>query len=86
MLNTFQKLASEHKDQFKAWFTVGKGSETWKYSTGQIDEEMMHTHLYDVSNPKTGTFLCGPPGLIEKGITPILTKWGAKDGQNVFGF
>jgi len=38
-------------------------------------------------NKKTGSFLSGPPGLIEKGIKPVLvTKWGAKDGENLFGF
>lgn len=86
MLDTFEKLACEHKDQFHPWFTVSKKDEDWKYSEGRLDEAMMRKYLHDASDSKTGNFLCGPPGLIEKGVKPALTKWGAKDGENLFGF
>ena len=86
MLDTFEKLASEHKDQFHPWFTVSKKDENWKYSEGRLDEAMIRKYLHDASDSKTGNFVCGPPGLIEKGVKPALTKWGAKDGENLFGF
>ena len=86
MLEEFQRLAKEHKDQFHAWFTVSKSSSDWEYSTGRLDESMMKKQLCDASSKNTGNFLCGPPGLIEKGVKPVLTKWGARDGENLFGF
>jgi nitrate reductase (NAD(P)H) len=86
LLDRFQKLAIEHKDQFHAWFTVSKSNSNWEYSTGRLDELMIKNHLFDAASKTTGSFLCGPTGLIEKGVKPILTKWGARDGENLFGF
>jgi hypothetical protein len=50
-----------------------------------MDEMMTEINLHDASDPKTGTFLCGPPGLVEKGAQPVL-KESAKDCENLFGF
>ena len=50
MLDTFEKLAADHKEQFHAWFTVSKGDEKWKYSTGRLDEKMMKEHLHDAGD------------------------------------
>ena len=86
LLDTFEKLVADYKDQFMAWFTVNKPDADWKYSTGLLDERLMKTRLHDASNRNTGTFLCGPPGLIEKGVRPVMLEWGAKDGENLFGF
>jgi len=86
LLDTFEKLTTEFEGQFTAWFTVNKAGSDWKYSMGRLDEKILKEHLHDAFDRKTGTFLCGPPGLIEKVIKPILSEWGAKDGENLFGF
>lgn len=65
---------------------MNEADSDWKYSTGLMDDAMMKKYLHDASDPKTGTFLCGPPGLVQKAAKPALKKWGAKDGKNLFGF
>jgi nitrate reductase (NAD(P)H) len=47
---------------------------------------MLREYLYDPANSATGTFLCGPPGLVEKAFRPMLRKCGAQDADDLFGF
>ena len=42
-------------------------------------------HFYPAGDG-VGTFLCGPPGLIEKAALPGLEELGFKDGESVFGY
>jgi len=81
LLDRFEIFA---KEQFKPWYTIiNNGDSNWKYSKGLIDHGIMKKYA---SDPKTGTFLCRPPALVEKASKPALRDWGAKDGKNLFGF
>lgn len=83
-----EQYAAQYPDKFKLWFTIEHTpeGEEWKYAVGFINEQMMREHFYGVEGGRTGTFLCGPPGLIKYGAMPGLKSMGFKDGETVFGF
>lgn len=43
-------------------------------------------HFYPAEDSDTATFLCGPPGLIEKAAVPALKELGFEEGKTIFGF
>ena len=45
----------------------------------------LQAHAFKVED-QAGSFLCGPPGLIEKAAAPGLKKLGFKDDESLFGF
>lgn len=56
--------AAKHPDQLKIWYTIDRADESWKYSTGFIDKQMIKDHLYE-ANDETHILLCGPPPMIK---------------------
>jgi len=70
-----EKLQEEHKGRFKVWYTLDRPSDSWKYSTGFISQEMIAEHL-----PKSGknscVLLCGPPPMVKFACQPNLEKEG----------
>ena len=57
----------------------------WTYSEGFCDEQIMKDRFHGAEGGATGTFLCGPPGLISA-CTKSLEKMGFENGKNMFGF
>ena len=51
------------------------GGESWKYSVGFVDEEMLRAHL-PPAGPDTLILLCGPPPMIEYACLPALKALG----------
>ncbi|KAI0746770.1 hypothetical protein C8Q80DRAFT_1105703 [Daedaleopsis nitida] len=82
-----QKYADEDPDRFKIWHVLSSEPEDkgFKCTVGHLDKGVMEEHFY-LADKGVGTFLCGPPGLIEKGALPGLKELGFKDGETVFGF
>ncbi|XP_043267373.1 NADH-cytochrome b5 reductase 3 isoform X2 [Venturia canescens] len=68
-----EELASKHSDQFKLWYTLDSSSDTWKYSTGHVNGEMIAKHTFPPS-PETIVLMCGPPPMINFACTPNLDK------------
>jgi len=66
-------LAAKHQEQFKVWYTIDRASETWKYSVGFINDQMIQDNLFPPS-PDTLTVLCGPPPMINFACLPALEK------------
>lgn len=64
-------LAAEYPDNFKVWYTVDTASDTWKYSTGFVNADMIREHLYPPSKD-TVVLMCGPPPMINYALTPNL--------------
>ncbi|KHJ98393.1 oxidoreductase, FAD-binding protein [Oesophagostomum dentatum] len=69
------KLATEHGDKFKVWYTVDRPPNNWSYSAGFIDEDMIKEHLPPPSDD-SAVFLCGPPPMINFACNPNLDKLG----------
>ena len=59
--------------------------ETWEGRKGHVDGELMKEVLFEPGKG-TGVFLCGPPGMIQKAVVPVLREWGFREGEDVFGF
>lgn len=68
-------LAFENNDQLKVWYTVDTASDTWKYSTGFVNADMIKEHLYPPSET-TITLMCGPPPMINYACVPNLDSLG----------
>lgn len=71
-------VLSHPKDK-EDWTTKQKGLE------GHVNADIIRDKLFEPSKESI-TFLCGPPGLIQKAVLPALKDWGFKEGENVFGF
>uniref|UniRef100_A0A0C9R8G9 NADH-cytochrome b5 reductase n=1 Tax=Fopius arisanus TaxID=64838 RepID=A0A0C9R8G9_9HYME len=70
-----ENLAKNHADQFKLWFTLDTSSESWKYSTGWVNTDMIKEHMFPPA-PDTIVLMCGPPPMINFACTPNLDKLG----------
>jgi nitrate reductase (NAD(P)H) len=57
----------------------------WEGRKGHVDEGVIREALFEPGE-KTGVFLCGPPGMIQKAALPALREWGFREDENVFGF
>ncbi|KAI6213912.1 hypothetical protein M3Y94_00207500 [Aphelenchoides besseyi] len=68
-------LAEKHPDQFHVWYTVSLPDETWTYSVGHVNEEMIAKHL-PIATEDSGIILCGPPGFKTNAAIPNLLKLG----------
>lgn len=70
------KWASKHSN-FKVWYVIERpiDAESWKYSTGFINEEIVRQHLPSGSS-ETRAFMCGPPPMIQFACLPNLEKLG----------
>lgn len=66
-------LAAKHQEQFKVWYTVDRASETWKFSVGFVNDQMVQENLFAPS-PDTLTVMCGPPPMINFACLPSLEK------------
>lgn len=69
--NELDELAAEHPDNFKVWYTVDTASDTWTFSTGFVNADIIRDHLYPPSN-KTVVLMCGPPPMIKYACEPNL--------------
>lgn len=66
-------LAAKNQEQFKVWYTVDRASESWKFSVGFVNDEMIKHNLFPPS-PDTITVMCGPPPMINFACLPSLEK------------
>lgn len=66
-------LAAKHQDKFKVWYTIDRASESWKFSVGFINDEMIKDNLFPPSKD-TITVMCGPPPMINFACLPSLEK------------
>lgn len=66
-------LAAKHQEQFKVWYTIDRASESWKFSVGFVNEQMIQDNLFPPS-PDTLTVMCGPPPMINFACLPALEK------------
>lgn len=69
--NELDELAAEYPDNFKVWYTVDTASDTWTFSTGFVNADIIRDHLYPPSN-KTVVLMCGPPPMIKYACEPNL--------------
>lgn len=69
--NELDALVAEYPDNFKVWYTVDTASDSWKYSTGFVNADMIRDNLYAPSH-KTVVLMCGPPPMINYACVPNL--------------
>lgn len=68
-----EELAKKYPDQFKYWYTIDRSTETWKYSTGFVNANIIKEHMYPPGDD-TIVLMCGPPPMINFACTPSLDK------------
>jgi len=88
MREELQKYADEEPERFKLWHVLSSPPEDkgWKHSKAHLDKDIIQQHFYPAEDKDTATFLCGPPGLIEKAAVPALKELGFEEGKTIFGF
>ncbi|KAE9968988.1 hypothetical protein EG328_007142 [Venturia inaequalis] len=57
----------------------------WRGRKGHVDADLLKEVLF-APGEGTGTFLCGPPGMIQKAALPALRDWGFVEEEDLFGF
>ncbi|KAK9870296.1 hypothetical protein WA026_006384 [Henosepilachna vigintioctopunctata] len=68
-----EEVAVSYPDQFKLWYTLDNAPPGWKYSTGFINEQMIHDHLLPPADNSI-VLMCGPPPMINFACLPNLEK------------
>ena len=74
------KLAAEHPDRFRVWYTVNRPDEKWRYSSGYVNKEMLAAHMPPAGDD-VGILLCGPKGFKKDACIPNLKDLGFNDNQ-----
>jgi cytochrome-b5 reductase len=75
------ELAEKFKDQFQVWYTIDRATDSWKYSVGFVNEDMIRDHLLPASND-TIVLMCGPAPMINFACIPNLEKLGFSKEMN----
>nr|CAG4645748.1 EOG090X0BKI [Lynceus sp. MCZ IZ 141354] len=70
-----EECEKNYPQRFKAWYTVDRPSDGWKYSAGFVSAEMVAEHLFPPSDDPY-TLMCGPPPMINFACQPSLDKLG----------
>jgi nitrate reductase (NAD(P)H) len=81
-LDRFEK---DSEGRLKVTHVLSHPSDGWKGTKGHVDADLIKASLFEPGE-RTGVFLCGPPGMIQKAALPALRDWGFKEDENVFGF
>jgi nitrate reductase (NAD(P)H) len=81
-LDRFEK---DSDGRLKVIHVLSHPSGEWKGKKGHVDVDLIKTSLFEPGE-RTGVFLCGPPGMIQKAALPALKDWGFKEDEDVFGF
>jgi nitrate reductase (NAD(P)H) len=81
-LDEFEKQSG---GRLKIVHILSHPSDGWGGKKGHVDADVIKESLF-APGEKTGVFLCGPPGMIQKAALPALREWGFKEDENVFGF
>lgn len=77
---TLDGWASKFPDKFRVHYILSDAwPKDWKYSTGFVSKDLCKRELYPAAND-CYNLMCGPPIMLEKGVTPALLALGhAKD-------
>lgn len=85
MRSTLDEWAEKFPDKFKVHYILSDAwPADWKYSTGFVDKQLFEEHLYEPGS-EVYNLMCGPPIMLEKGVTPALNALGHAK-KNIFAF
>jgi nitrate reductase (NAD(P)H) len=70
--NELEELERESKGRVKITHVLSRPSEEWTGLEGHVDERVIKDKLFGPQEDGAAVFLCGPPGLIQKGAVPAL--------------
>lgn len=66
------KLEERSQGRVKITHVLSHPSESWEGVKGHVDSEVIKKNLFSPTEDGAVVFLCGPPGLIQKGAMPAL--------------
>ncbi|KAF0693409.1 Aste57867_15629 [Aphanomyces stellatus] len=69
-----EQMAKDHPN-VKVWYTIDRPTESWKYSSGFINKQMLQDHLFPAGDD-VQIFLCGPPPMLKFAVLPALEELG----------
>ena len=85
MRSTLDQWAKVFPDKFKVHYILSDGwPADWKYSTGFVDKALFEKVLYPAGDD-VRNLMCGPPIMLDRGVTPNLIALGHKKDK-VFAF
>jgi nitrate reductase (NAD(P)H) len=67
-----EDLEKKSHGRVKVTHVLSHPSEKWTGVRGHVNEEVIKKHLFGPDEDSAAVFLCGPPGLIQKGAMPAL--------------
>lgn len=77
-----EQVAAKHPDRFHLWYTLDRPSDSWKYSSGFVNKDMIASHLPPPGDD-TVVLLCGPPPMIKFACVPNLTDLGYNPASQI---
>ncbi len=69
-----------------SFYPVVENPETnnWLYGKGKVCEEVINDYMPSVNDKKSVIFVCGPDGMINGHLLPILSKMGYEDERILY--
>lgn len=81
-----EDLERKSDGRVKITHVLSHPSDEWTGLKGHVNEQVIKDNLLGPQEEHAAVFLCGPPGLIQKGAMPALKDWGYEEDKNMFGF
>ncbi|CAD5111384.1 DgyrCDS699 [Dimorphilus gyrociliatus] len=82
--NEIDDYEARYGDQFKVWYTLDRPPQSWTYSSGFVNDQMIADRLSPPGD-ETIVLMCGPPPMIDYACKPNLDKLGYKE-ENRFSY
>ncbi|XP_067161808.1 NADH-cytochrome b5 reductase 3 [Apteryx mantelli] len=70
-----EEIQIQNPSRFKLWYTLDRAPESWEYSQGFVNQEMIRDHLPPPQDDVL-ILMCGPPPMIQYACIPNLDKLG----------
>ncbi|KAI6661046.1 NADH-cytochrome b5 reductase 1 [Oopsacas minuta] len=80
-----EQFSRKYPNRFNLWYTLDRPGDTWTFSKGFINEEMIRERL-PTPGDDTLILICGPPPMVEYACRPNLEKVGFDLNTQVFTF
>lgn len=80
-----ERFAQLYPDQFEVTHVLSNPDDSWKGERGFVNKDILHRCCFP-PDEKSVALLCGPPGLIQHAVMPVLLEWGYSQDHNLFGF
>ncbi|KAL4808646.1 hypothetical protein BDV18DRAFT_157589 [Aspergillus unguis] len=78
------KFAEDFETRFKIAHVIAHPPDDWAGLKGHVNEKILKEWCFEPAEENV-VILCGPPGMIDNAVLPVMDDWGYKRDENMLG-